>query len=77
MAKTYRTGLGTRLINRAFHAMIRLRLGNEYRHILTVRGRRNPAITLLSKRVTARIFPPARVTMMRPVPCRVPASECR
>jgi len=40
MAKTYRTGVGTRLVNRVFHAMIRLGLGNEYRHILTVRGRR-------------------------------------
>jgi len=43
----------------------------------SIAGSPNPAITLLSKRVTARIFPPARVTMIRPVPCRVPASECR
>jgi len=41
MAKTYRTGLGTRLVNRVFHAMVGLRLGNEYRHILTVRGRKS------------------------------------
>ncbi|MEV5707187.1 nitroreductase family deazaflavin-dependent oxidoreductase [Actinoallomurus sp. NPDC052274] len=39
MAKTYRVGTGTRLVNHVFRAMTRLGLGKGYRHVLTVRGR--------------------------------------
>ena len=40
MAKTYRRHLGTRLINLLVRALTRLGWGAEYRHILTVPGRR-------------------------------------
>lgn len=40
MAKTYRFGLGPRVINWLFRVMTRLALGASYRHILTVRGRK-------------------------------------
>ncbi|GAA4630816.1 nitroreductase family deazaflavin-dependent oxidoreductase [Actinoallomurus vinaceus] len=40
MAKTYRVGAGTRLINLVFAVMTRLGRGKDYRHILTVRGRK-------------------------------------
>ena len=41
MAKTYKAGFGTRLINALFRAMTRLGLGASYRHILTVPGRKS------------------------------------
>ena len=40
MAKIYRVGPGTRLVNRVFAAMTRRGLGKDYRHLLTVRGRK-------------------------------------
>lgn len=40
MARTYRLGIGTRLINWIFGALTRLGLGASYPHILTVRGRK-------------------------------------
>jgi deazaflavin-dependent oxidoreductase (nitroreductase family) len=40
MAKTYRIGRGTRLVNAHFQTMTRLGLGASYRHILTVPGRK-------------------------------------
>jgi len=40
MAKTYRMGAGTRLINWMFQAMTKLGVGASYRHILTVPGRK-------------------------------------
>ncbi|GAA4600740.1 hypothetical protein GCM10023195_00920 [Actinoallomurus liliacearum] len=40
MAKTYRVGTGTRLVNLVFRVMTRLGLGKGYRHVLTVRGRK-------------------------------------
>jgi len=40
MAKTYRLGRGTRLVNTLFQTMTRLGLGASYRHILTVPGRK-------------------------------------
>lgn len=40
MAKTYRAGSGTRMVNRVFLVMTRLGIGKGYRHILTVRGRK-------------------------------------
>jgi deazaflavin-dependent oxidoreductase (nitroreductase family) len=40
MAKTYRPGFGTRLINRVFSVLTRLGLGASYRHVLSVRGRK-------------------------------------
>ena len=40
MAKTYRLGRGTRLVNALFQTMTRLGLGASYRHILTVPGRK-------------------------------------
>jgi deazaflavin-dependent oxidoreductase (nitroreductase family) len=40
VAKNYRTGAGTRLVNWAFRQLTRLGLGARYRHILTVQGRR-------------------------------------
>ena len=40
MARTYRLGPGTRLVNRIFAGMTRAGVGAPYRHILTVRGRR-------------------------------------
>lgn len=40
MAKTYRLGFETRLINRIFETMTRLGMGASYRHILTVPGRK-------------------------------------
>jgi deazaflavin-dependent oxidoreductase (nitroreductase family) len=40
MAKAYRLGTGTRLVNRIFGVMTKLGLGARYRHILTVPGRR-------------------------------------
>jgi deazaflavin-dependent oxidoreductase (nitroreductase family) len=40
MAKTYRRGRGTRLVNALFQTMTRLGLGASYRHILTVPGRK-------------------------------------
>ena len=40
MAKTYRVNVGARLINSLFRLMTRLGLGESYRHILTVRGRK-------------------------------------
>ncbi|MGB8941439.1 MAG: nitroreductase/quinone reductase family protein [Streptomyces sp.] len=41
MAKTYRVGFGTRLINGVFQAMTRRGMGKGYRYILTVRGRKS------------------------------------
>ncbi|MGW7270733.1 nitroreductase/quinone reductase family protein [Streptomyces sp. NPDC054864] len=41
MAKTYRVGFGTRLINGVFRTMTRFGLGKGYRYILTVRGRKS------------------------------------
>ncbi|MCO5999544.1 nitroreductase family deazaflavin-dependent oxidoreductase [Actinoallomurus rhizosphaericola] len=43
MAKTYRVGAGARLVNLVFRVMTRLGLGKDYRHILTVRGRKTGA----------------------------------
>lgn len=40
MAKIYRVGAGTRLVNLVFGAMTRRGLGKDYRYILTVRGRK-------------------------------------
>lgn len=40
MAKVYRTGAGTRMVNVPFRVLARLGLGRSYRHILTVRGRK-------------------------------------
>ena len=40
MAKNYRNGAGTRLVNWAFRHLTRLGLGAPYRHILTVKGRK-------------------------------------
>jgi len=40
MAKTYRLGFGSRLINSVFRLMTRLGLGASYRFVLTVPGRR-------------------------------------
>ncbi|WP_072814980.1 nitroreductase family deazaflavin-dependent oxidoreductase [Rhodococcus zopfii] len=40
MSKTYRISTGTRLVNRAFQAMTQLGVGKQYRHILTVPGRK-------------------------------------
>jgi deazaflavin-dependent oxidoreductase (nitroreductase family) len=40
MAKTYRLGRGTRLVNTLFQTMTRLGLGASYRHILMVPGRK-------------------------------------
>jgi deazaflavin-dependent oxidoreductase (nitroreductase family) len=39
MAKNYRIGAGTRLVNWIFRQLTRLGLGASYRHILTVKGR--------------------------------------
>ena len=44
MARTYRLGIGSRLINRIFTMLTRLGLGASYRHILTVRGRKSGRI---------------------------------
>ncbi|MEP7106082.1 MAG: nitroreductase/quinone reductase family protein [Chloroflexota bacterium] len=41
MAKTYRRGLLTRLVNGAFQQMARRGLGAHYLHELTVRGRKS------------------------------------
>jgi deazaflavin-dependent oxidoreductase (nitroreductase family) len=41
MARTYRLGPGTRLVNWVFAVMTRAGVGASYRHILTVRGRRS------------------------------------
>jgi deazaflavin-dependent oxidoreductase (nitroreductase family) len=41
VARTYRLGIGSRLINRIFTVLTRLGLGASYRHILTVRGRKS------------------------------------
>jgi deazaflavin-dependent oxidoreductase (nitroreductase family) len=40
MAKNYRIGAGTRLVNWAFRQLTLLGLGAPYRHILTVKGRK-------------------------------------
>jgi deazaflavin-dependent oxidoreductase (nitroreductase family) len=40
MARAYRLGPGTRLVNWVFAGMTRAGVGASYRHILTVRGRR-------------------------------------
>jgi deazaflavin-dependent oxidoreductase (nitroreductase family) len=40
LAKIYRVGTGTRLVNFVFGAMTRRGLGKDYRHVLTVRGRK-------------------------------------
>jgi deazaflavin-dependent oxidoreductase (nitroreductase family) len=40
LAKIYRVGTGTKLVNLAFRAMTRRGLGKDYRHMLTVRGRK-------------------------------------
>jgi deazaflavin-dependent oxidoreductase (nitroreductase family) len=40
LAKNYRVGPSTRLINLVFGMMTRRGLGKSYRHILTVRGRK-------------------------------------
>ena len=39
MAKTYRVGRATQLINSLFRVLTRLGIGASYRYILTVRGR--------------------------------------
>jgi deazaflavin-dependent oxidoreductase (nitroreductase family) len=39
MAKNYRAGTGTRLVNWTFRQLTGLGLGAHYRHILTVKGR--------------------------------------
>lgn len=44
MAKVYRVGRSTRLINRLFLRMTQLGLGAPYRYILTVRGRKTGQI---------------------------------
>ncbi|MGW5731704.1 MULTISPECIES: nitroreductase/quinone reductase family protein [Streptomyces] len=41
MAKTYRLGFGTRVINGVFRTMTRLGMGKSYRYVLTVRGRKS------------------------------------
>lgn len=41
MAKTYRIGFGTRLINGVFRTMTKFGIGRSYRYILTVRGRKS------------------------------------
>jgi deazaflavin-dependent oxidoreductase (nitroreductase family) len=41
MAKSYRRGLVTRLVNRWFRLLTDLGLGASYRHVLTVTGRRS------------------------------------
>jgi deazaflavin-dependent oxidoreductase (nitroreductase family) len=41
MAKTYRRGFGTRLVNTAFRQMAKRGIGAPYLHVLTVRGRRS------------------------------------
>lgn len=40
MAKTYRIGIGTRIINWTFRRLTGLGIGASYRHILTVPGRK-------------------------------------
>jgi deazaflavin-dependent oxidoreductase (nitroreductase family) len=40
MAKNYRIGAGTRLVNWTFRQLTRLGLGAPYRHLLTVKGRK-------------------------------------
>ena len=40
VARTYRLGAGSRLINWVFATLTKLGLGASYRHILTVRGRK-------------------------------------
>ena len=40
MAKTYRIGTGTRIINWTFRRLTELGIGASYRHILTVPGRK-------------------------------------
>jgi deazaflavin-dependent oxidoreductase (nitroreductase family) len=40
VAKVYRPGTGSRVINWAFRTMTNLGIGAPYRHILTVRGRK-------------------------------------
>lgn len=44
MAKTYKVGSGTRVANVPFKLMARLGLGADYRHILSVRGRKTGKI---------------------------------
>jgi deazaflavin-dependent oxidoreductase (nitroreductase family) len=44
MAKIYRPGRGTRIVNGVFRAMTRLGIGASYRRILSVRGRRSGII---------------------------------
>lgn len=41
MAKTYRIGFGTRVINGVFRTMTKFGIGKSYRYILTVRGRKS------------------------------------
>jgi deazaflavin-dependent oxidoreductase (nitroreductase family) len=41
MAKTYRHGLGTRLVNAAFGQLAQRGMGAEYLHLLTVKGRKS------------------------------------
>jgi deazaflavin-dependent oxidoreductase (nitroreductase family) len=41
MSAKYRTNAGTRLVNAAFSALVRLGLGKDYRYILTVAGRKS------------------------------------
>jgi hypothetical protein len=40
MAKSYRIGTSTRLVNWTFRQVTRLGLGAPYRHILAVKGRK-------------------------------------
>jgi deazaflavin-dependent oxidoreductase (nitroreductase family) len=40
VAKKYRMGAGTRLVNSTFRQLTRLGLGARHRHILTVKGRK-------------------------------------
>jgi deazaflavin-dependent oxidoreductase (nitroreductase family) len=44
VARTYRLGIGSRLINRIFATLTGLGLGASYRSILTVRGRKSGRI---------------------------------
>jgi deazaflavin-dependent oxidoreductase (nitroreductase family) len=41
VARTYRVGIGSRLVNRVFTVLTRRGLGAPYRHLLTVQGRKS------------------------------------
>lgn len=66
MAKIYRVGPGTRLVNLVFVAMTRRGLGKDYRHLLTVRGRKTgephttPVDVTPAPRLRADLLDPAR-----------------